>query len=110
MGDSSFVISEQQAVEFLAFLVTSARGLVDEPQDYGTMRLLDAAERFSHLMLPQASGGVAALLKMLSDETPAWQGERRHDPEGYVAFMDECCRAVARELKRQDAEGKAGHD
>ena len=31
--------------EVVGFLVTGARGLLDEPADYGPMRLLDAAER-----------------------------------------------------------------
>ncbi len=34
----------------VSFLLTSARGLYDEPADYGTFRLIDSAGRLLHIM------------------------------------------------------------
>ncbi len=36
--------------ELLSFLITSARGVVDEPQTYAPLRLLDAAVKLIELM------------------------------------------------------------
>jgi len=40
---------EQHVFELALFLVTAARGCVDEPLMYGPLRLLDAASRLAHL-------------------------------------------------------------
>lgn len=110
MADPQIVVSEQEAIELIAFIVSSARGLVHEPKDYGPMRMIEATRRLSDLLLPQARAEIKPLLTMLSHEIETWQSERRRDPAGYVAFIDECCRRVARELKRREAESENGHE
>ncbi|MEM2910141.1 MAG: DUF6092 family protein [Nitrososphaerota archaeon] len=43
-------IIEDEHFKLLTFLIVSARGCVDEPQLYGPLRLIDAAERLIDLM------------------------------------------------------------
>lgn len=43
-------ISEDEHFQLLAFLLTSARGCVDEPAIYGPLRLIDAAERLINII------------------------------------------------------------
>ena len=44
------VLSEEDALELLAFLVTAARTQVDEAAEYGSLRLLTAAGRVAGLI------------------------------------------------------------
>ncbi len=48
------VLSQDEALEFVAFLVTGARCLMDEAVDYGPMRLLEAAERLCRWVAPRS--------------------------------------------------------
>ena len=43
--DDRLVLSEDEVFEVIAFLVTAARLLPEEPIDYGPARLLTAAQR-----------------------------------------------------------------
>ena len=45
------VLSEDEALELLAFLVTAARTQVDEAPEYAPLRLLTAAQRLSAAIL-----------------------------------------------------------
>lgn len=42
---------EDEHFQLLAFLITSARGCVDEPPIYGPLRLIDAAEKIISLIM-----------------------------------------------------------
>lgn len=110
MADEKLVLSEQETVELLAFLLSSARGLIREPKDYGPMRLLVAAERLSRNALPRANAEFAPSLRMMADGMEFWHWGRRQDPEGYVAFLDECCEQIARDLLRRAAFQESGED
>ena len=109
MNDQQITVSEQEAIEVIAFIISSAGGLAHEPKDYGPMRMVEATRRLTNLLLPQASEEVKPLLTMLSSEIEVWQAERRKNPEGYLAFIDECCRQVAHQLKRRDTVSEEDH-
>ncbi len=95
------VLSEDEALELLAFLVSAARLLLDEPVDYGPMRLLSAAQRLSGAAAPRASEATRAVLQGLAEEIPRGLRGRIQDRDGYAAFVDEACRTVAAELARR---------
>lgn len=91
------VMSEDQGVELLAFLITSARCHLNDPPDYGSMRLLDAAERLSDFMKDRASPETQQLLALILEESPRIQSIIA-DRDQYTALLDELCRDVARHL------------
>jgi len=100
------LLSEDDVLEVAAFLVTAARCLIDEPVDYGPMRLLAAAERLCARAAPDCEDAATrAFFERLAQEVPPQLGRRNGDPEGYVRFIDECCRGVARELMRRAGRG-----
>jgi hypothetical protein len=100
------LLSEDDVLEITAFLVTAARCLMDEPVDYGPMRLLTAAERLCARAAPDCEDpGTRAFFQRLAQDVPPQLGRRNGDPDGYVRFMDECCRSVARELLRRAGRG-----
>lgn len=95
------VLSQQEAVEAIAFLLASARGLAAEPQDYGMMRLLAAAAKLAQDTSSRADEEWQPVLEELAAQIPLHQRDRLRDPEGYLEFIDDCCRRLARELKRR---------
>jgi uncharacterized protein DUF6092 len=49
------VLSEEEALELVAFLVTAARTQVDDAAEYGSLRLLTAAGRLAELIAERVS-------------------------------------------------------
>jgi hypothetical protein len=60
--------------EVVGFLVVSARGLMDEPAEYGPMRLLDAADRLVQALEEQGltTAGTAAIRDGIEATLDAW--------------------------------------
>jgi len=95
------VLTEDDAFELLTFLVTSARGCVDEPETYGTFRLIDAASRLLGFLLKGEGvedGEFYSHLKEEIDEKKFWL---MTDEEAYFNFLSEVTRKVAQRLKRR---------
>ena len=96
MSDT-WVMTEDEALELLAFLVTAARTQVDEPHEYGPLRLLSAANRLGDVIRERASSAtrqlVAGPLKQMP-QTAALMADRA----GYTAQVDALCGAVANHL------------
>lgn len=95
------VLTEDEALEAVAFLVTAARTLLDEPADYGPMRLLSAAQQVAANAAPRSAPAAQGLLLRLSGEIPSGLRERLRDPGAYRTFLDGLCRTVAEELARR---------
>src|SRR3954464_3598940 len=55
------VLSEDEALELLAYLITAARTQVDEAAEYGPLRLLTAARRLAARVPPRSPGPPAPL-------------------------------------------------
>ncbi|MBI4277493.1 MAG: hypothetical protein HY660_03465 [Armatimonadetes bacterium] len=104
MGNS-LVLSEEEAIELLAFLVTAARCLLDEPVDYGPLRLLRAAELLCRRVEPRSSEERRQIFRRLAEEIPPNMARRQGDPAGYLAFLDASCRLIAGELMRATGRG-----
>jgi hypothetical protein len=74
--------------ELAGFMVTSARGLLDEPAAYGPFRLLDATRR---LVAVLESEGLSneALDGLRERITEAVDGAMDEDADGFRAFLDD---------------------
>src|SRR5688572_10789933 len=94
---SPLVLTEDEALEVLAYLVTAARTQVDEAAEYGPMRLLTAARRLADLMAPRASVQTQELLAGPLQQVPELSLSTT-DPDGYAERLDAMCRAVAEHL------------
>ena len=81
----NWVLKEDEAVELLALLITSARTQMDEPAHYAPMRLLTATERLSGMMLERASAKSREFLQVNVERIP---GAAHAD----VRCRDLCCR------------------
>src|SRR5690349_7969175 len=97
---SPLVLSEDEALELLAFLVTAARTQVDEAKEYGPLRLLSAANRLAEAIAPRASTAVAEFTEQVLPRMPLLAVPRDR-PDAYVASLDELCASVAGLLATQ---------
>jgi hypothetical protein len=103
----TMVLAEDEAVELFTFLVTSARIQVDEPGHYGTLRLLNAAERLLEFIKMRASSQAQMLLEGAVEKT-ARAHSYRYDRETYTAILDDLCATVAQYLvERSGLEGSS---
>ncbi|NJE60701.1 DUF6092 family protein [Thermococcus sp. 21S7] len=85
--------------QLLAFLITSARGCVDEPKLYGPLRLLDAASRLIEIMGEEGRAGEEVLgLRELVEEAI---DVLMYDQEEFVRLTDELSRELARIIRSQ---------
>ena len=94
---TTLVLTEDEALEVVAFLVTAARTQVDEAAEYGSLRLLTAASRLAELIAERASPETRSLLTGPLKQIPDL-AVRTSDPAGYVAALDAMCRAVGEHL------------
>ncbi len=94
------VLSEEEALDLLMFLVSSAEICLVEPTHYGTFRLIDAASRLMGHVLghdPQRSGEFIQRFKAEVDTKKAWM---MWDREAYEEFLRAAQAQVDVEVKR----------
>jgi hypothetical protein len=96
----SWVLNEEEAVELLALLITSARILRDEPAMYGPLRLLTATERLSGFMQERASEEARPLLRNLVESIPEMHMRMTED-DWYRERLDSLCKDIAHLLVRK---------
>ncbi|GAA4244704.1 DUF6092 family protein [Dactylosporangium darangshiense] len=91
------VLTEDEALELLTYLVTAARTQLDEAAEYGPLRLLTAAQRLAGYMAPRVSPEMRSLLEGPIQRVPQ-TATRSADPDGYAATLDTMCRVLAEHL------------
>jgi uncharacterized protein DUF6092 len=94
---ANMVLSEEEALELVAFLVTAARTQLDEAAEYGPLRLLTAARRLAELIADRVSPATRAFLTGPLRQIPD-VAVRTADPAGYVSALDRVCRAMGEHL------------
>jgi hypothetical protein len=99
-----WVLDEDDALELLAYLVTSARTQVDEAAEYGPMRLLTAAHRLAEAMGPRSTAETADALTESLAGMPLL-AVPRGDRTEYVEQLDAACRSMAAHLRARYVEG-----
>ena len=101
MADN-WVLKEDEAIELLALLITSARIQLDEPAQYGPLRLLTATERLSSVIAERSSDKSRAFLQGNIERIPDMH-MMMSDVDAYTQGLDELCREVAECLLRHSA-------
>jgi len=104
--ETNLVMTEDEALELLSFLVTAARTQLDEAREYGPLRLLTAAQRLAEAIAPRVSAPTRALIDgPLGRLSPT--AAMREDRAQYAASLDELCAAVGHYLVAHFAPGRA---
>lgn len=102
------VLSEDQAFKLLAFLVTSARLCVDEPENYGSFRLIDAASRLLGFLFENEEAAEQQFYGELQKEIESKKLLLLTDEESYAEFLIQAARDVARHMKTRLGKGGEG--
>jgi hypothetical protein len=89
---------KEELFNLIAYMVTSARGLFDEPADYGTFRLLDTTGRLLAIMESQdLLDPFLAELKESVDE----EREGAMDPDTQIERLDQLVLKIAEEFQNR---------
>jgi Family of unknown function (DUF6092) len=104
----SCALSEEQALQLIAFLTSAAEISIHEPTHYGTFRLIDAASRMIGFMLENETPRTGAFLRELKLELDTKKVWMMWDREAYFDFLRAVPGQVAREVKRIADEDAAG--
>jgi hypothetical protein len=95
------LMTEDEALAYLAMLMSSARGLINEPADYGPMRLVVAMHHLVRILLPRAEGSTRELLTRLEEAVACHLPKRRAEPDRWVQFIEDANRWIAREMMQR---------
>jgi hypothetical protein len=88
---------DQELYELLGYLLTSARGLLDEPGEYGPLRLLEGASRLCGLMA-KAESAYGAAVSELKNVIDAGKFSVMSDPQAFQRTLDQAVRDYTRRL------------
>jgi len=88
-----------ELLKLFCYMITSARGCIDEPKAYGPLRLLDSVERIITLLDNQ--GLADDFLKEKRAEIAISKFLSSRDKESFIGFMDKLVIDFARKLKRE---------
>lgn len=90
---------QEEAFHLIAYMLTSARGLYEEPTDYGVFRLLDSAGRLLDILQNQGLLTDRFLLD-LKQKIDA-ERENSMDNERQRQLLDEWILAISDEMRRR---------
>jgi hypothetical protein len=85
--------------DLMGYLLTSARGLLDEPAEYGPFRLMEAVSRLCGLM---AEGGSRheEFLRRMQRTVDAGKLSLMTDPQAFTLLLDQAVIEYTRRLKQ----------
>jgi len=101
------ILTEDEAIELFALLLTSARSQLDDPCEYASMRLLSAAEDLRDRVVDRVSPETRALLRQ-TEEATSFAQTHTNDLEAYTATLDDLCARTARFLVERFGEAGDG--
>ena len=93
-------LTEEQALQLIAFLTSAAEISIHEPTYYGTFRLTDAASRLIGFMLENETPRTGSFLRELKTELDTKKVWMMWDREAYFDFLRAVPGQVATEVKR----------
>jgi hypothetical protein len=97
------VATEEDVYELLSFLVSSAHLCVDEPKLYSPFRLIDASCRLAGFALESGNLEDDQFLREFKEDAEKRKFLVTTDEEGFLQFLEDVTRRVAREMKRRAA-------
>jgi len=93
---------EDKAFDFFAFLVTSARGSLEEGVFTASLRLIDAASRLPDLIPSSDVGRDQFLLDMQSYIKSGMTSDYLSSQEKYIAFLDSILEKLGTEVRKRN--------
>jgi hypothetical protein len=88
-----------QLMDIMGYMITSARGLLDEPQAYGPLRLAEGVSRLCESLAAQYPAD-AAFLTALKERIDASKFDVMFDPAAFTAMLDDAVLRYTIRLKQ----------
>ena len=103
------ILSENEVVELFVYFLTTARVQIDDPNHYGPMRLLFAAEKLRDFVAGRTS---PALQKLFEDTEPIINNAHIvvNDTEKFTAELDHLSTVVAEYLVEVSGLSATNHE
>jgi hypothetical protein len=95
------VVSADEVLELMAYLLASAELCMSEPYNYGSFRLLDGASRLAGYAVGRDGARDTAWLGALKGEIDEHKGLLMWDRDAYVKYLHEVMGKVADRIKRE---------
>jgi hypothetical protein len=95
------VISEENFYDLLSFMVTSAHLSVEEPELYGSFRLIDGACRLIEFALESGQLPDEQFVREFKEYADVRKHWMMTDEPGFLRFLEEATGKLAEELRRQ---------
>ena len=109
-AEAKTVLTEDEALEIIAFLFSSAEISLVEPTYYGTFRLVEAASRLMDFMLAHDPEQSADWLRDFKAEIDVKKNWMMWDREAYLDFLRKAPAAVASEIRHTRERGASNTD
>lgn len=98
---AELVVSGDEVLELMAYLLASAELCMREPYHYGSFRLLDGASRLAGYAIGRGGARDDAWLGALKREIDEHKGLLMWDRDAYVGYLHEVTGKVADHIKRE---------
>jgi hypothetical protein len=92
-------ILEDEHFQLLAFLLTSARGCIDEPPIYGPLRLIDAADKLISIIVKKYGRQLTELQEIRRKIEKARNLVLTNEEE-FTKTLDELVRSLSKIIKK----------
>ena len=89
----------RELMELMGFMITSARGLLDEPQMYGPFRLIDGASKLCAIMENRVEVD-NELLARIKDKIDEGKFNVMTDLSSFTSMLDEVVFDFTKKLKK----------
>jgi hypothetical protein len=96
------ILTDQEAYELLAFMISCAENGTHEPHRYGPRRLVDAASLLLAGMIDASSGAEREWLEGYRRELDAKKIWATRDWDSFGGFIRDAAADLAREFKRRE--------
>ena len=105
MSKEKVTINENEAIELLAYILTSSDGLMEEPPHYAILRMVSIADRMAGMWAPRASGDLAKYLDDLNKRMPVESAATHGDDiESFEKYLKAKIGELANIVKDRDFE------
>ena len=109
MDNNNTALTDDEALEILAYLLTSAHGCITEPANYGILRLITAADYIARIWAPRVTGDLAEYLDKLGTQLPSEAARMDVDLDGFEPYISKQIAQLAIVVKRHGKTGEASH-
>lgn len=100
-GAGELVVSQDEVLDLMAYLLASAELCMSEPYHYGSFRLLDGASRLAGYAIGRGRAADAKWLGALKLEIDEHKGLLMWDREAYANYLYEVTGKVADQIKHE---------